>query len=69
VSISSNFLFLTTVETSTTSLSTISLDQFGLKAYNFDVVQKYNVMESLSQKLNLLSLELQESQDVSFSFI
>jgi len=26
-------------------------------------------MESLSKKLNLLSLELQESQDVSFLFI
>jgi len=33
---------LTTVEISTTSLSTISLDQFGLKAYNFEVLHKYN---------------------------
>ena len=59
-------LFLTTVETSTTSLSRISLDQFRLKAYNFEVLHKYNIMESFSQKLNLLSLELQESRHVSF---
>jgi len=62
-------LFSTTVETSTTFLSTISLDQFGLKAYNFEVVHKDNIMKSLSQKLNLLSLELYGSQDVGFLFI
>jgi len=44
----------------------MSLDQFGLKSYNFEVVYKYNIMDSLSHKLNLASLELQGSQDVSF---
>ena len=37
----------TTVETNTTSLSTLPLN----KIYNFEVVYKYNIMKSLSQKL------------------
>jgi len=48
---------LTTVETSTTSLSTISLNLFGLKAYNFEVVRKYNIMESFVTNIKLTSLK------------
>ena len=62
-------LFSTTVVASTTSLSTISLDQFGLKTYNFEDVHKFNIMVSLLQKLNLLSRKLQGSHDVSFFII